>query len=74
MSFSSNGIFKFVLVSGNMDSKQYSDMLSEHFLDDFFRIAGNRTLFQQDNAPVHVSRHSSVFLVTKMLCLRTGQH
>ena len=37
----SNGIFKLVLVSGNKDSKQYTDMLTEHFLENFFRIAGN---------------------------------
>ena len=29
--FCSHGIFKLVLVSGNMDSKQYTDMLIEHF-------------------------------------------
>ena len=59
--FCSNGIFKLVLVSGNMDSKQYIDMLTEHFLEDFFRIAGNRAIFQQDSAPIHVSRHSKAF-------------
>ena len=66
--FYSNGIFKLVLVSNNMDSKQYTDMLTEHFLEDFFCIAGNQAIFQQDNAPIHVSRHSKAFLVTKMLC------
>ena len=33
-----------VLVSGNMDSKQYTDMLTEHFLEDFIsycRKSGN---------------------------------
>ena len=59
--FSSNGIFKLVLVSGNMDSKQYTDMLTEHFWEDFFRIAGNRAIFQQVNAPIHMSRHSKAF-------------
>ena len=29
--FCSNEIFKLVLVSGNMDSKQYTDILTEHF-------------------------------------------
>ena len=52
--FCSNGIFKLVLVSSNMDTKQYTDMLTEHLLEDFFRIAGNRAIFQQDNAPIHV--------------------
>ena len=33
--FCSNGIFKLVLVSGNMDSKQYTDMLTEHFFGRF---------------------------------------
>ena len=51
-----------------MDLKQYTDMLTEHFLEDFFRIAGNRAIFQQDNAPIHVPKHSKAFLVTKMLC------
>ena len=64
--FFSNGIFKLVLV--NIDAKQYTDMLTEHFLEDFFCIAGNWVILQQDNAPIHVSRHSKAFLVTKMLC------
>ena len=61
--FCSNGIFKLVLVSGNMDSKQYTDMRTKHFLEDFFRIAGNRAIFQQDNAPIHkcVKAFKSVF-------------
>ena len=63
--FCSNGIFKLVLVSGNVDSKQYTDMLTEHFLEDFFLIAGNRAIFQQDNAPIHVSRHSKAFFNDK---------
>ena len=54
--FRSYGIFKLDLVSGNMNSKQYTNMLTEHFLKDFFRIVGNRAIFQQDNAPIHVSR------------------
>ena len=29
--FCSSGIFKLALVSGNMDSEQYTDMLTEHF-------------------------------------------
>ena len=40
-------------------------MLTEHFLEDFFRIAGNRAIFQQDNAPIHVSRHSKAFFSDK---------
>ena len=67
--FCSNGIFKLVLVSGNMDSKQYTDMLTEHFLGDFFHIVGNRAIFQQDNAPVLVSRHSKVFFSDKNVVL-----
>ena len=67
--FSSHGIFKLVLVSGNMDSKQYTDMLSEHFLGDFFRIAGNRAIFQQDNTPIHVSRHSKAVFSDKNVVL-----
>ena len=61
--FCSNGIFKLVLVSGNMDSKQYTDMLTEHFLEDFFRVAGNRAIFQQENAPIHkcVKAFKSIF-------------
>ena len=66
--FCSHKIFKLVLVSGNMDSKQYTDMLTVHFLEDFFRIARNRAIFDQDNAPIHVSRIQKRFLVTKMLC------
>ena len=59
--FCSNEIFELVLVIGNMDSKQYTDMLAEHFWEDFFRMAGNRAIFPQDNAPIHVSRHSKAF-------------
>ena len=66
--FCSNGIFKLVLVSGSMDLKQYTHMLTEHFLEDFVHIAGNRVIFQQDNAQIYVSSHSKAFLVPKMLC------
>ena len=52
-----------------MDSKQYTDMLTEHFLEDFFRIAGNRAIFQQDNAPIHVSRHLKAFFSDKNIVL-----
>ena len=67
--FCSNGIFKLVLVSGNVDSKQYTDMLTEHVLENFFRIAGNQAIFQQDNAPIHVSRHSKAFFRDKNIVL-----
>ena len=67
--FCSNGIFKLVLVSGNMNSKQYTDMFTEHFLEDFFRITGNRAIFQQDNAPNHVSRYSKAFFNDKNVVL-----
>ena len=67
--FCSNGIFKLVLVSGNMDSKQYTDMLTEYFLEDFFRIAGNRAIFQHDNVPIHVPRHSKAFFSDKNVVL-----
>ena len=52
-----------------MDSKQYTNLLTEHFLEDFFPTAGNRAIFQQDNAPVHVSRHSKVFFSDKNVVL-----
>ena len=48
-----------------MDSKQYTDMLTEHILEDFFRIAGNQAIFPRDNVPVHVSRHSKPFFSDK---------
>ena len=52
-----------------MDSKRYTDMLIEHFLENFFRISGNRDIFQQDNVPIHVSRHSKVFFSDKNVLL-----
>ena len=67
--FCSYGIFKLVLVSGNMDSKQYTDMLTEHFLEDFFHNAGNRDIFQQDNASIHVSRHSKAIFSDENVAL-----
>ena len=68
--FCSNGIFKLVLVSSNMDSKQYTDMLTKHFLEDFFRITGNRAIFQQDNAPNScVKAFKSVFFSDKNVVL-----
>ena len=68
--FCSNGIFKLVLVNGNLDSKQYTDMLTKHFLEDFFRIVGNRAIFQQENALIYVMCQGiqKSFLVTKILC------
>ena len=44
-------------------------MLTENFWEDFFRIAGNRAIFQQDNAPIHVSRHSKAFFSDKNVVL-----
>ena len=44
-----------------MDSKQYTVMLTEHFFEDSFRIAENWAIFQQDYAPIHVSKHSKAF-------------
>ena len=44
-------------------------MLTEHFLEDYFCIAGNRAIFQQENAPIHVSRHSKVFFSDKNVVL-----
>ena len=52
-----------------MDSKQYTDMLTEHSLEDFFRVAGNRAIFQQDNVPIHASRHSIAFFSDKNVVL-----
>ena len=52
-----------------MDSKQYTDMLTEHFSEDLFRIAGNRAIFLQDNAPIQVSRHSKAFFRDKNVVL-----
>ncbi len=37
--------------------------------EDFFRIAGNRAIFQQDNAPIHASRHSKAFFSDKNVVL-----
>ena len=67
--FCSNEIFKLVLVSGNMDTKQYTDVLTNHFLEDFFHIAGNRAIFQQDNAPIHMSKYSKAFFSDKNVVL-----
>ena len=49
-----------------MDSKQYNNMLTEHFLEDFFRIAGNMAnetyLFAQLNlAFMWCSFHEGAF-------------
>ena len=51
-----------------MDSK-CTDMLTEHFLEDFFHIAGNQAIFQQDNALIHALRHSKVFFSDKNVVL-----
>ena len=52
-----------------MDSKHYTDMLTEHYLEDFFLVARNRATFQQENAPIHVSRHSKSFFSDKNVLL-----
>ena len=52
-----------------MGSKLYTDMLTARFLEYFFRIAGNRAIFQQDNAPIHVSRHSEAYFSDKNVVL-----
>ena len=43
-------------------------MLTKHFLEDFFCIAGNQGIFQQDNAPIPVSSIQKRVLEKKRLC------
>ena len=52
-----------------MDSKLYSDVLIEHFFEDFFRIAGNWSIFQQDSVPIHLWRHSKAYFSDKNVVL-----
>ena len=64
----SNGIFKLVLVSGNINSKQYTDMLSEHFWKISF-VAQEIGLFSNKTMPQFTCQGiQKRFLVIKMLC------
>ena len=53
-----NGKTDLAFLEGNQNSTGYLNTLQHHLLPDAARIGGRNWIFQQDNAPIHVSRQS----------------
>lgn len=56
----SDGPICLATVHGNMNSAAYEDLLVKHVAD-FMNGLGLGMVFQQDNAPIHTSRHMKAF-------------
>ena len=57
--FSNGGVTPLVEVPGRMNSQKYADMLQENLLPRARQLAGRNWIYQQDNAPIHVSKHTN---------------
>ena len=57
-----NGVGKLVKVSGNINSVDYCKLLEENLEQSINMMGlGDRWIFQQDNAAIHVSRYSKAW-------------
>ena len=65
--FCSNGIFKLVLVSRNMDSKQYTDILTGHFFKISF-VLQEIGLFSNKTMPQFVCQGIQKRFLVKKCC------
>ena len=60
--FCASGVGNLYRVNGNLKSKQYQMILRDHAAPSMNRLLGMGGIFQQDNAPPHVSKTSRKFL------------
>lgn len=54
--FSFNGVGSLAFISGKMNSVAYKEVLEDHLLPNAVDLAGEKWVFQQDNAPIHNSK------------------
>ena len=62
---SGNRMLVIVRIEGKIDSPTYCDMLRETFFDNAEVELPPEFIFQQDNAPPHVSQHTKGFLESR---------
>lgn len=60
--FSTKGKVTLCFVSNRMNSESYTDVLEDALVPYLEDVAGESFIFQQDNASIHVSRHSKDWL------------
>jgi transposase len=53
------------IIPGRMDSKKYQNILDEHLMPFIQQLGHSNVIFQQDNAPVHVSQSTKAWLESK---------
>jgi len=58
MAFSCDGLVIATRTHGNLDGKRYAHTIEHHVLPVVRRIYGPNFVFQQDNAPIHVSKQA----------------
>lgn len=63
--FGYNGKSKLVFLDGILNSQKYTDILKDNLIPDGERIASKSYIFQQDNAPIHVSTFSKQWFKEK---------
>lgn len=70
--FCYHGKSRLCFITGNMKSRNYIDMLQNDlipFLNEMNEKSGQLSIFQQDNAPIHVSKETIQWLTTKNISL-----
>ena len=60
--FSSHDYIKIYRINGNLNSKGYTDILQAQLLPNLNKLLPQAGFFQQDNAPIHMSKHTKAFL------------
>jgi len=60
--FSANGFTPLYRIQGNLNSVGYINLLKDHLLPAMGNLLPKGGLFQQDNAPIHVSKQTTTFL------------
>jgi len=67
--FSSFGKTPICFVPGRINSQMYTDLLESELISFAEEFHGEDWIFQQDNAPIHVSRYTRSFLESKNIPL-----
>jgi len=60
--FSSGGTTRLAFLQGKQDSAKYCSTLNDYLLPVAANIGGEAWILQQDNAPIHTSRHTKEWL------------
>jgi len=58
LAFSGDGFVIATRISGNINGERYAHIIERYVLPEIRRVYGSNFLFQQDNAPAHVSKQA----------------